>query len=328
MDERAACAQAWAFTTLNDSSWAVETIGSDASARRYFRLIKPNQSVILMDSPPATEPIAPFMDVQERLKAAGIHVPEILAAKPTEGFLLLSDMGHTAYLESLRGSNPDSLFDDAEKALVTIQTQASTAGMSHYEPAKLLSELNLFIDWFLTHHWRVEPSADELDDWDELCACLVRWALDQPQTFCHRDFMPRNLMVSQPNPGVLDFQDAVIGPISYDPISLYLDAFISWPRDYVDARLEQYRQHALREGLEVPNNQAVWLQTCDLMSTQRHLKVIGIFARIAYRDGKPRYLSDVDRFFNYLGQTIHRRPELQRLAHLLEAWADRKATLH
>lgn len=327
MDERAKEAIAWASHQLKVEPSSIEAIGSDASHRRYFRLMLDTSSVIVMDAPPALEPVAPFIDIQKRLSQAQVHVPTIKAIDETNGWLVLSDLGRTSYLECLNTDNADALLGQAAQALIQIQTRAPTAGMCHYDAARLLAELNLFTDWFLAHHWHVTPTEDELDQWDWVCALLVRWALDQSQVFCHRDYMPRNLMRAEPNPGILDFQDAVIGPISYDIVSLYMDAFISWPRSRVNQWLEDYRQNAEQAGLEITQDPSLWLRTCDLMATQRHLKVIGIFARIAYRDGKPKYLQDTPRFFEYLKDSISNNPELAPLESLLTQWSARRKDL-
>ena len=324
MDERAQQAIEWASAKLPWAPTSIEAVGSDASHRRYFRLITETSSAIVMDAPPALEPVASFINVQQRLTQAAVHVPQIQAVDEANGWMLLSDLGRTSYLERLTPDNADTLFEQASHALIKIQTQAPTDGMPLYDAARLLGELNLFVDWFLAKHWQVTPTQSELDEWDWVCALLVRWALDQPQVFCHRDFMPRNLMISDPNPGILDFQDAVIGPMSYDIASLYLDAFISWPRAQVDQWLEHYRQCAQSAGLEITADPGLWLRTCDLMATQRHLKVIGIFARIAYRDGKPKYLQDAPRFFAYLDDSIERNPELITLKNLMANWSQRR----
>ncbi|MGB0513799.1 MAG: aminoglycoside phosphotransferase family protein [Wenzhouxiangellaceae bacterium] len=174
-------------------------------------------------------------------------------------------------------------------------------------------------------HQVLNESNAERDEWERVCMTLIRWALDQPKVFVHRDFMPRNLMKTDPNPGVLDFQDAVLGPISYDPVCLFRDAFLSWPPERVDGWLERYRQRALDADLPVPGDPELWRRGCDLMGVQRHLKVLGIFARIRYRDGKPRYLDDAPRFFEYLAQAMARNPELRPLARLLDRWRERAA---
>ena len=317
-------AESWAAGRLGWTGWSAQPASADASFRSYYRIRCRNESFVIMDAPPERETLEPFIDVAGRLQRAGLHVPRILAEDRARGFLLLEDLGERPYHQVLDAENANPLFADAMQALTRIQTRAGHEGLPAYDAGRLMQELALFPDWFLTHHWRVEPSDAELDDWDLLCALLIRWALDQPQVFCHRDYMPRNLMVSDPNPGIIDFQDAVVGPISYDPVSLFRDAFISWPEARVDAWLEDYRLRGLEAGLPLPDSGEMWRRTCDFMGVQRHLKVIGIFARIRYRDGKPHYLEDVPRFFRYLDFAIARNPELAPLGRLLEDWRRRR----
>ena len=327
-DTRKQIGREWAVRQLNASELNLQPASADASFRRYFRVAdpsKPQETLILMDSPPEQEPLKAFMDVGRRLAAAGIHVPEMIAVDQDRGFALLGDLGTQPYHHVLDDQNADELFEDAIDALIQMQLHTNTDGLPAYDAALLLSELQLFPDWFLAHHWRVEPTETELDDWEIICMTLIRWALDQPQVFCHRDFMPRNLMKTQPNPGVLDFQDAAIGPISYDPVCLFRDAFLSWPPERVDEWLENYRQRALNAGLPVPESKDLWRRSCDLIGIQRHLKVLGIFARIRYRDGKPHYLEDAPRFFNYLQSAIARNPEVHALERLIRQWHQRSA---
>jgi N-acetylmuramate 1-kinase len=323
-DNRREQAEAWAAGKMAWPRWQSTAISSDASFRRYFRLSEHGQSVVVMDAPPDREPVNAFIDIANRLKDR-VHVPQILAEDRQQGFVLLEDLGSQPFHLELNPANADQLFGDAMNALLRIQTTADTDGMPAYDPALLMRELALFPDWFLARHWQVEPSDDELDGWDHVCATLIRWALDQPQVFCHRDYMPRNLMVATPNPGVIDFQDAVRGPISYDPVCLFRDAFLSWPQAQVDTWLESYRQRAIEAGLPMPGSAELWRRSCDLMGAQRHLKVIGIFARIRYRDGKPKYLEDAPRFFDYLAQAISRNPELAELGRLLASWQARRS---
>ncbi|MDT8408591.1 MAG: phosphotransferase [Wenzhouxiangellaceae bacterium] len=319
-DRRASELLDWAGDRIDCDVLEIETISSDASFRRYFRIAGNNRSRVVMDAPPQREALDAFVDIADRLAKAGLNVPEILAEDRQRGFLLLGDLGSKPWHQVLDEHNCASMFADAIRALITMQTQTDVAGLPEYDAALLLSELSLFPDWFLARHWNVEPTETELDDWEMLCMTLIRWALDQPRVFVHRDFMPRNLMLAEPNPGILDFQDAVLGPISYDPVCLFRDAFLSWPPEHVDGWLENYRRHALDAGLPVPADPQLWKRTCDLMGAQRHLKVLGIFARIRYRDGKPRYLQDASRFFSYLNNAIQRNPELVLLERLLGAW--------
>lgn len=323
-DARRKLAQRWAARALGWAGLESEAVSSDASFRRYFRLRQGDASCIVMDAPPAREETRPFVEIAARLRETGVHVPEVLAHDPGRGLVLLEDLGSRPYHHVLDDRNADELFGDALDALLRLQSLADTAGLPEYDPALLKRELDLFPDWFVSRHWQVEPTDGELDGWDLICATLVRWALDQPQVFCHRDYMPRNLMVAKPNPGIIDFQDAVRGPISYDPVCLFRDAFLSWPSERVDGWLEAYRRKARDAGLPVPEDPELWQRTCDFMGAQRHLKVIGIFARIRYRDGKPKYLEDVPRFFAYLDQAIIRNPELAELQRLIESWRRRR----
>jgi hypothetical protein len=322
-DERARQGVDWAAAELGVGSPAVEPASADASFRRYFRLAAGSASWILMDAPPEHEPLDAFIDVARRLDDAGLNVPAILAEDRERGFLLLSDLGDRPWHRVLDEANADAMFDAGIDALVTMQTRADCAGLPDFDAARLLEELSLFIDWFVTRRWRVEPTDAELDAWELVCMTLLRWALDQPQVFCHRDFMPRNLMLAEPNPGILDFQDAVRGPVAYDPVCLFRDAFLSWPPERVDDWLERYRRRAVAAGLPVPDEPRLWQRTCDLTGAQRHLKVLGVFARLDRRDGKPGYIADEPRFFGYLAAAIRRNPELRPLDELLRSWRAR-----
>ncbi len=317
-------AEHWARRQLGWPKANFQPASADASFRNYYRIARAEQSFIVMDAPPERESLDAFIEVAGRLTQAGLHVPRIQAEDRQRGFLLLEDLGTRPFHQVLDDHCADALFSDAMQALIRMQLHAASTGLAAYDAGRLLQELALFPDWFLTHHWQIEPTETELDDWDLLCATLIRWALDQAQVFCHRDYMPRNLMWSDPHPGIIDFQDAVVGPISYDPVSLFRDAFISWPQTRVDAWLEDYRRQGIKAGLPLPESTELWRRTCDFMGVQRHLKVIGIFARIRYRDGKAQYLEDVPRFFAYLDFAIARNPELAPLGDLLMAWKKRR----
>ena len=290
---------------------------SDASFRRYFRWEAGQRSFILMDAPPPQENCRPFVAIASLLAEAGVHVPDILAADLDQGFLLLSDLGRQTYLDVIDPSNADRLFQDAIEALLTFQANAKPTTLPSYDEALLRRELQLFPEWYVGRHLGREFSADEQARWDRVCKVLIDSALAQPKVLVHRDYMPRNLMLSQPNPGVLDFQDAVAGPVTYDITSLFKDAFLSWPEERVLGWLEGYWEAARARGIPVHESFAEFRRASDLMGVQRHLKVIGIFARICHRDGKPRYLADVPRFFKYLDEVLARRPELAELEQLL-----------
>ncbi|MCQ4348943.1 phosphotransferase [Pseudomonas stutzeri] len=290
---------------------------SDASFRRYFRWEDGARSLIVMDAPPPQEDCRPFVKVAGLLAGAGVHVPEILAADLAQGYLLLSDLGRQTYLEVIDDGNADALFEDALQALVAFQQLPAEDLLPAYDEALLRRELQLFPDWYLARHLGVTLEGAALAAWQQTCDLLVQSALDQPRVLVHRDYMPRNLMLSSPNPGVLDFQDAVFGPVTYDVTCLFKDAFLSWPEARVEAWLRRYWQLAGEAGIPLPESFAEFRRASDLMGVQRHLKVIGIFARICHRDGKPKYLGDVPRFFAYLDTVIARRPELAPLGELL-----------
>lgn len=300
-----------------------QSAGSDAGFRRYFRYQHNGRSLIAMDAPPDKEDCRPFIKVAAMLTRSGVHVPEILAQDLAQGFLLLSDLGLQTYLDVMNSPDfnldqADAYFADATEALIKFQLSSQPDQLPPYDEALLRRELTLFPEWYLQRHLGLE-----LDDtWSQLLEQLfdqlISQILPQQNVYVHRDYMPRNLMVNQgAGVGVLDFQDAVYGPISYDISCLFKDAFISWPEDKVTEWLQRYWLQAQQAGLSVPDSFADFQRHCDIMATQRHLKVIGIFARIAYRDGKLRYLTDVPRFFDYLKTVAQRRPELPALSELL-----------
>ncbi|MEO1891641.1 MAG: phosphotransferase [Alcanivorax sp.] len=298
-----------------------EVASADASFRRYFRYRHGGRTLVAMDAPPEQEDCRPFVDVAGRLARAGVAVPEILHQDLEQGFLLLTDMGRETWLTALDGGNADAWFEAALETLITQQRFADTRGLPEYDRALLRRELDLFPHWYLGEHRGLRLDGDTSGRLETVFETLIESALAQPRVFVHRDFMPRNLMVSDPNPGVIDFQDAVAGPISYDLISLFKDAFLSWPEARVLEWLRDYHRRAAAAGLPVPAAFDDLLRWCDLMGAQRHLKVIGIFARIRHRDGKPKYLEDAPRFFAYLRTVIARRPdELGDLGRLLDLW--------
>jgi aminoglycoside/choline kinase family phosphotransferase len=292
---------------------------SDASFRRYFRWEGAGRTLIVMDAPPPQEDCRPFVKVAELLASANVHVPEILAADLERGFLLLPDLGWQTFLEVINPQNAEQLFAEALQALLKFQQLPLTDGLPVYDAALLQRELQLFPDWYVCEHLKLTLSTVQQAAWQRICAVLVDSALAQPQVLVHRDFMPRNLMDSAPNPGVLDFQDAVYGPVTYDVTCLFKDAFLSWPEPQVRDWLTGYWHQARAAGIAVQPELEEFLRASDLMGVQRHLKVIGIFARICYRDGKPKYLGDVPRFFAYIDAVLARRPELAELRELLSS---------
>ncbi|MGQ0699578.1 MAG: aminoglycoside phosphotransferase family protein [Panacagrimonas sp.] len=288
---------------------------ADASFRRYFRVVNTasGRSWIVMDAPPERERCEPFVRIAELFAQAGLHVPKVLHRDLERGFLLLSDLGRKTYLHAIDEHNADSLFADAIDALIRMQCASQPGVLPPYDKALLERELALFPDWFVQRHLARDLSSAQLQMWRETCDRLVESALAQPRVYVHRDFMPRNLMQSTPNPGVLDFQDAVFGPVTYDVVCLFKDAFLSWPEARIAGWVDQYRQKALAAGIELP---ADFQRAFDWMGVQRHLKVLGIFARIRHRDGKPQYLEDAPRFIRYVREVADRYPELAPLREL------------
>ncbi len=302
------------------SDGAFSAIGSDASFRRYFRWQKQRNSLVIMDAPPERENCRPFVAVANLLQQAGLNVPQVLAQDLERGFLLLSDLGQKTWLETINEQNADDYFSLAIDLLIRLQQITPPADMmANYDAALLRRELDLFVDWYVKCELGMELNQQQRQYWEDSCAFLLQAALQQNKVLVHRDYMPRNLMQSTPNPGLLDFQDAVIGPVSYDITSLFKDAFISWSQARIDGWIEQYWRKAQACGIAVPETLADFYRDCDLMGVQRHLKVIGIFARICHRDGKPKYLQDVPRFFNYLVAILPKYPELAPLSLLLKS---------
>ncbi|WP_192562608.1 aminoglycoside phosphotransferase family protein [Pseudomonas gozinkensis] len=310
-------------TLFADQGWGavppatLTAASSDASFRRYFRWEGAGRSFVVMDAPPPQENCKPFVDIAFLLAKSGINVPKIYAEDLERGFLLLNDLGNKTYLDVIDSENADALFSDALQALLAFQQLPMVAPLPSYDVALLRRELELFPEWYVKRELGVEFDATQQQQWQKVSELLIDSALAQPKVLVHRDYMPRNLMLSEPNPGVLDFQDAVYGPVTYDVTCLFKDAFLSWPEERVRGWLESYWQQALALNIPVQPDFEEFLRASDLMGVQRHLKVIGIFARICHRDGKPRYLGDVPRFFSYIEAVIARRPELADLQALL-----------
>jgi aminoglycoside/choline kinase family phosphotransferase len=320
-DERKSALDAWVSMQIGQQVVGVPA-SADASFRRYFRYKFPDgdcqRSLIGMDAPPPQEDCRPFVRIAGLFADAGVHVPHIIAQDLTRGFLLLPDMGAETWLTVLNDDNADERFSRAINALIRIQRISQPNVLPVYDEVLLRRELELFPEWYLKRHLGIEMDAALRAELDTIFDLLVARALRQGQVYVHRDYMPRNLMDSDPDPGILDFQDAVYGPVSYDATSLFKDAFISWPEDRVLGWLQLYWQRARAAALPVPASFDEFLHDCDLMGAQRHLKVIGIFARICHRDGKPKYLQDVPRFVRYLRNVIARRDELEPLGTLLD----------
>ncbi len=309
----------WLAAVLGGRTARVEPTSGDASFRRYFRVQVAEGSRILMDAPPPQEDCRPFVQVTALLAAAGLQVPCILAADVEHGFLLLSDLGDRLYLDSLDDARADALYADAIDALVTMQRHADPASLPAYDAARLRDEMQLFPDWFLARHLGLATGGRAGEMLAESFDLLVAEALAQPRVFVHRDYHSRNLMhTPSDNPGVLDYQDAVAGPVSYDLVSLLRDVYVRWPEARVESWMARYVERASAAGLLGGAGLDEFRRWFDLMGVQRHLKVAGIFARLWYRDGKERYLPDIALTLDYLLDVSARYPELARLSSLLD----------
>ncbi|HEU4670583.1 MAG TPA: phosphotransferase [Dyella sp.] len=321
--DRATERLAWLRRTLGDDSLELESASSDASFRSYWRTRHDGRSWIVMDSPPAQEDPAPWVAIGRRLAEAGLHVPAVREADLARGFLLIEDLGTRTYLPELSEDSVESLYGAALDALLRMQTRVGTAELHRYDRAFLARELAILPEWFLGRHLGVTPDADEAETLEEAFGVLLDSALAQPTVFVHRDFHSRNLLVIDDDaplasPGIIDFQGALAGPVTYDLASLLRDCYIAWPRERVEAWAEAYRQRLHGAGvIDETVDDATFLRWFDLIGLQRHLKVLGIFCRLAYRDGKRGYLGDLPRVFDYVIDVAGSYPELQPMADLL-----------
>ena len=278
-----------------------------------------------MDAPPEREDCNPFVKIAQLMREAGVHAPEVVAQDLARGFLLLTDLGTTTYLKALDENNADALFADAIEALVKWQLASRPDVLSPYDAALLKRELDLFPEWYMQRHLGMAPDASQAVVLEQLFERLIAASVAQPKVYVHRDYMPRNLMVSDPNPGVLDFQDAVYGAITYDVVSLFRDAFISWPEERVLDWSVRYWERARKLDLPVQSDFGQFYRDFEWMGLQRHLKVLGIFARIHYRDGKAGYLDDTPRFVAYARAVAERYSEFSALAKLFDQLEQRSS---
>jgi aminoglycoside/choline kinase family phosphotransferase len=317
-DSRLAALTQWVVETLGFTDSGIEPASADASFRRYFRLTRGADTYIVMDAPPDKEDVVPFVSVARILAGMGLNVPIVLAREAHQGFLLLSDLGSRQYLDELKAMREvDRLYADALTALVTLQTAGDAAArqLPKYDRALLLGEMELLPEWFLVKHLGVAVGDAERALLNRLFDALVRSALAQPAVFVHRDYHSRNLLLcTEDNPGILDFQDAVYGPVTYDAVSLLKDCYIAWPQARVREWLLGYREQLAAAGFALPGDAADFVRWFDLMGLQRHIKVLGIFARLYYRDGKRGYLYDLPRVLDYVRATAQAYPETAEFA--------------
>lgn len=314
---RAAARLDWTRRMLGDPSARLVRASVDAGFRSYWRSAGSGPSRIVMDSPPGLEDVRPWLRIRDLLEGGGVRVPAVLSRDVDAGFLLLEDLGGPTLAQVLDAGNADSHFEAAIGQLLKLQRIAPPEGMGEFGEALLQRDAGLFEEWFLRRHLGIEPDCGMSDKLELVQRRLMDNALSQKKVLTHRDFMPRNLMPVPDGPAVLDFQDCVRGPVAYDAASLFKDAFLSWPLARVDGWLAQYHRRALDAGLPVPPFDT-FLRDADWLGVQRHLKILGIFCRLHYRDGKSKYIADLPRFVVYLDEVLPRYRELQPLAELLE----------
>jgi N-acetylmuramate 1-kinase len=321
-DARLALIEDWLSRELRLAVTRIEPASSDASFRRYFRAFCGADTYVVMDAPPAKEDVRPYLKVSALLESLGVHVPHVHATDGARGLLLLEDLGTTLYLERLSaGDDPERLYADALDALATIQLRGGSAcaQLAPYGRSELTREMALMPEWFLGRHLTLALTPDESELLARTGEFLIREALAQPLVFVHRDYHARNLMVvGARNPGIIDFQDALRGPVGYDLVSLLKDCYIAWPRARVVQWVGAFRARLLAAGGAAGASEAQFLRWFDLIGVQRHIKVLGIFCRLWYRDGKPGYLADLPRTLEYVRETAAHYGELHALAGFIE----------
>jgi len=321
-DARLAALRQWLETTVASRGMCIEPASADASFRRYFRLrADDGRTLIAMDAPPPQEDCRPFVHAARVFGAAGVRVPQVLAEDLDRGFLLLTDLGPQTYLDVLTPANADGYYRAANAELVKLQQGSRPGVFADYDATLLQREVRLFPDWYLSRHLRFTPGVDEAAALEEVYRLVVVRTLAQPSVFVHRDWHSRNLMASDPAPGVLDFQDAVYGPVTYDLVSLLRDAYIVWPESEQLDWAIRYWEQARKASLPVPTDFADFWRDLEWMGVQRHLKVLGIFARLWHRDGKDGYLKDMPAVFHHLHRAARRYNDLKPLAGLLDRLA-------
>ena len=322
MPERLEQLKHWLETELNFREYTLNPASADASFRRYFRITHEGESLVVMDAPPEKEDSRPFIRISRMFFDVGLNVPAVIDENLEQGFLLLSDLGSRPYLDELNSDTVERLYGDALSALATIQTCIPDQGaLPPYNRTLLLNEMVLFREWLVGRHLNVTPDGAQTACMDAVFTQLADNALEQPQVCVHRDYHSRNLMFTKRNnPGILDFQDAVIGPVTYDLVSLLRDCYIAWPRAQVEDWVCGYQELALQSGIlrEEHEDPVRFLRWFDLTGMQRHLKAAGIFARLNHRDGKPGYLGDIPRTLAYVVEVAARYDELAEFGRFVE----------
>jgi len=318
--ERRQQLQSWIAAEFPGRPFELAPASADASFRRYFRLTFTDDpvSLIVMDAPPSHEDCRPYIKVAALFGATGAHVPKLIRQNLEQGFLLLSDLGSTTYLDALTKDNAHNLYAEALGALMSIQASSQPGVLPEYDRELLMRELELFPVWYVSRHKGITLTEQQTAQLYEVFDRIVDVNLAEPKVYVHRDYHSRNLMVSAPNPGVLDFQDAVYGPMTYDLASLFKDAYIHWEEDFTLDLLARYWETARELGLPVRADFAEFHRDYEWMGVQRHIKVLGIFARLCHRDGKDGYLKDMPLVLHYLRKACERYGELRPLLRILE----------
>ncbi|OZA29878.1 MAG: aminoglycoside phosphotransferase [Hydrogenophilales bacterium 17-64-11] len=327
--ERLQAIQDWAARQLGGDSLDIAPASADASFRRYFRVTAKGRDYIVMDAPPAHEDCRPFIAVARLFDEAGVHVPQVLAQDLQQGFLLLTDLGNATYLSALNEAAlnqgvANELYLASNDALIRIQQASRPGVLAEYDRALLTRELMLFPEWYVAKHLGVAMKDEQKTILDTVFERLLVNNLAQPQVYVHRDWHSRNLMVSDPNPGILDFQDAVYGPITYDLASIYRDAYVQWDEEMQLDWVIRYWEKARAAHLPVREDFGAFWRDFEWMGAQRQIKVLGIFARLYHRDGKDGYLKDMPLVMHYLRKVCERYDELKPLLFLLDGLQDRQ----
>jgi aminoglycoside/choline kinase family phosphotransferase len=325
--ERIEQIQGWLAAQFPGQHFGMAPASADASFRRYFRItFDDGKTAIVMDAPPAHEDVRPWLQVQQLFHAVGAHVPEVLAQDLERGFLLLSDLGTTTYLAALNdGAAADALYRAAIDTLIDIQRGSRPDALPAYDSTLLKRELDLFPDWYIGKHVTIDFSAADRKLLEAVFEKILAVNLAEPAVYVHRDYHSRNLMVAGDKPGVIDFQDAVYGPISYDLVSLFKDAYVDWDEEQTIDWLVRYWEKARKAGLPVRADFGAFFRDYEWMGVQRHVKVLGIFARLYHRDGKDGYLKDMPLVAKYLRSACARYSDLVPLLRLLDKLDNRQA---
>jgi N-acetylmuramate 1-kinase len=325
--DRARARMDFARQVLGKADLASEVACADASFRSYWRVREVARTWIIMDAPPGEEDVRPWLDISARLRNAGLHAPEVFGADIAQGFVLMEDLGIRIYLPELNTASVDALYADALDALFRMQQQIDAADLPHFDTPRVIAEMELMPEWFLQRHLGLAADCGEWDVIENAFRALAQCAAEQPRCFMHRDYHSRNLLVVEPGkpppdswlpgPGIIDFQGAMLGPIAYDLASLLRDCYIAWPIERVDAWVEAYRQRLAAVG-RVHVDGAHFRRWFDLIGLQRHIKVLGLFCRLWYRDGKAGYLEDLRLVLDYVLSVARLYPEFVDFSQLLQ----------